>query len=252
MLAKPEFNNRIFTPAEVRAYAHEYREKFFARLPKDPEVILQNSRIDPWFFFHFVKTKDQADLLNPVKPYPVHKRYLKLVTRLLEQEQYLGFPKSRRMVMSWTVIAFFAHDIIFHHGRSNAVASRKEDAAHELVSRADFILSNLDERFPKALLPHFESFKGKILVPELGSEFHGYPQGANQLRQYGFSRLLLDEMAFMEQAKDLFGASVPTLDSPEAEQSGQVICLSSPAQGFFKQICFDQLDDTFQMAGRTA
>jgi hypothetical protein len=65
----------------------------------------------------------------------------------------------------------------------------------------------------------------------------GFPQGADQLRQFTFSGILADEMAFWNDAQEMYSASFPTL-----EGGGRFTAISSPGAGFFKALVFDQLD----------
>lgn len=195
-------------------------------------------RSDPWEFLKCVRTLDQVDQVNPIKAYPTHIPYLNLYVRVWQRERLLLVPKSRRMKMSWTNIALYTWDSIFHVGRHNAFVSKKEDDSDELVKRSKFILDNIDEtKLPRQLLPKYEVKYNRLYFPQLNSTIQGFPSGANQLRQFTFSGILADEIAFWEDAQKMYSASFPTL-----EGGGRFTGISSPSHGFFKLLVFDKLD----------
>lgn len=195
---------------------------------------------DPWqFACDVVYTKDAVDQLSPIKRFPQHFEYLSLFTKIWKLENRIGVPKSRRMFMSWYAIVLHLWDAALHPGRNIAFVSKKEDDANELVSRALFIMNNLkEEDWPKSLRPKFDATYNKIVFPELNSSIQGFPQGADQLRQFTFSRILADEMAFWEKAEDMYSSAMPTL-----EGGGNFMAISSAAPGFFKRLIHDELTD---------
>lgn len=210
------------------------------QVDKAKEILDRYDRIrnDPWEFLSTcVYTIDQVDQLNPIKKFPSFHNYLYVYTRLWERYPKIAVPKSRRMIMSWTNIALYLHDTLFRVGRYNGFVSRKEDAADELVKRAEFIYDHIPESvIPKDLLPRKKSRFCVLEYPDINSKIEGFPQGADQLRQFTFSGLFFDEMAFMEDAQAAYSASLPTL-----EGGGRFTGVSSPAPGFFKALVFDQL-----------
>lgn len=199
---------------------------------------------DPWAFLsECVLTLDQVDHTNPIKPYPSYLEYTKFLCRLWQNEKLIAIPKSRRMVCSWTFISLYTHDVIFNPGRFNGFVSKKEDDAGELIARAEFIYQKIPTwRLPRNLLPALKNGKMSKQPPllefeEINSKIQGFPQGADQLRQFTLSGILGDECAFWEQAQSFYSASKPTLDG-----GGRMTLISSRSPGFFKKIVFDQLD----------
>jgi len=213
---------------------------------------------DPWLFLsECVFTKDQADD-GKIKPYPVELEYLRLIVMLWQREKRLAVPKSRRMIMSWTMIPLALWDCIFHKGKEWAFVSKKEDDSSELVARAEFIFNRIPpDKIPHALLPTIQGGKMTKSPPRLIFEFgnkqdktqseskiEGYPMGANQLRQFGFSGILGDEVAFWEGAEEFYSGAIPTLESVRSESGGgRMVLISSRAPGFFKRVVFDQVDN---------
>lgn len=199
---------------------------------------------NPWAFLsQCVITLDQVSHTNPIKPFPSYLEYLKFLCQLWQKEKLLAIPKSRRMVCSWNFISLYLHDTIFNAGRFNGFVSKKEDDAGDLIARAEFIYNKIPEwRIPRALLPKLKNGKMSKQPPlmefeEINSKIQGFPQGADQLRQFTLSGILGDECAFWEQAQAFYSGSKPTLDG-----GGRMTLISSRSPGFFKKIVFDQLD----------
>lgn len=199
---------------------------------------------NPWAFLsQCVFTLDQVSEYAPIKPFPSYLEYLRFLCELWQREKLIAVPKSRRMVCSWNFISLYLWDVVFHSGRFHGFVSKKEDDAGDLVARAEFIYRHIPEwRIPRALLPTLKNGKMSKQPPimefeEINSKIQGFPQGADQLRQFTLSGILGDECAFWEGAQSFYSASKPTLDG-----GGRMTLISSRSPGFFKKIVFDQLD----------
>lgn len=195
-------------------------------------------KTNPWLFLiHAVYTQDAVDAKTPIKLFP-DKEYLELFCWCWQKYPLLAVPKTRRMTMSWVTISLYVWDTIFHQGRFNGFVSKKEDDANELVLRAKFILDNIkEEMIPRELIPEYNSKFNVLDFPSIKSKIQGFPQGADQLRQFTFSGIFGDESAFWDQAQEFYSASFPTIDG-----GGRMTLVSSPAPGFFKRLCFDAMD----------
>jgi hypothetical protein len=199
----------------------------------------------PWSFLRdCVYTLNQVSQdVKAIQPYPGYLEYLQFLTALFLKEPLLAIPKSRRMFCSWNKVSLYTHDTIFREGRFNGFVSKKEEDAGELVARAEFIYRNIPEwRIPRALLPKLKNDRMTqdppvLEFPEINSKIQGFPQGADQLRQFTLSGILGDECAFWEQAQKFYSASKPTIDG-----GGRMTLISSRSPGFFKKIVFDKLD----------
>lgn len=192
---------------------------------------------DPWEYLHYVFTKDEVDQHMPVKRFPVQLEYLKLLVRIWQKRRLLAIPKSRRMKISWTMLSLYSWKAMFKLQRHIGLVSKKEDDADELVRRVRFVVDHLDERIPREFRRYEYKFN-KLWFPETDSIIQGFPQGADQLRQFTLSDIFGDESAFWEEAQKMYSASFPTI-----EGGGNMALVSSPAPGFFKKIVFDKLDD---------
>lgn len=201
-------------------------------------------RNDPLEFLKGVRTLDESDRENPIKPFPWQKDYIQLYVELWMKHLWIVVPKSRRMQMSWTNISLFTWDTIFNRGRRQAFVSKKEEDSDELVKRAKFIVENLDhDIIPKEIIPKHDYTFCNLKFPELLSAIEGYPSGADQLRQHTFSGIFADEMAFWPDAKDMFSAAFPTLQGADGKPGGRFSGVSSAAPGFFRAIVFDKIDE---------
>jgi hypothetical protein len=214
------------------------------RLKDDPLERYQQLRDDPWLFLKYaVFTLDEVDQVSPIKLYPSHLEYLRFVVLMYGKRKKLAIPKSRRLTVSWTFIGLALHDCIFFRGRSWGLVSKKELDSLELVQRAKFIYDHIPtDIIPRELLPKLkrddmQSSPPTMEFPELHSKIMGFPSGANQMRQRGFSGLFFDEAAFWEDAEAAYASAEPTVKG-----GGRMIMVSTRYPGFFKKIVYDQID----------
>lgn len=215
--------------------------------PEKARTLLANyfqCKEDPWYFLkHAVFTQDQVDRETPIKAFPADLEYLELFTRYWQKYNFLAVPKSRRMTLSWTAIALYTWDTLFHSGRFNGFVSKKEDDAADLVARAQFIYEHIPKHvIPEALLPKIRGKRMSKQPPvldfeDINSKIQGFPMGSDQLRQFTLSGVLGDEAAFWPEAEHFYSSTKPTLDG-----GGRMTLISSRSPGFFKKIVFDQLD----------
>lgn len=194
-------------------------------------------RDNPWeFLMECCYTIDQVDKATPIKLLP-NRDYGRRYAIAWRNSPLLAVPKTRRMTMSWYTIALYVWDTMFFAGRFNAFVSKKEEDANELVKRAKFILDNIPaDKIPRDMIPAYEDKFCVLEFPEIKSKIQGFPQGADQLRQFTFSGIFGDESAFWENAQKFYSASYPTIDG-----GGRMTLVSSPAPGFFKRLCFDAM-----------
>lgn len=202
---------------------------------------------NPLEFLNAVRTHDEADRANPVKKFPIEKEYVRFLVALWQRNQFLAIPKSRRMLVSWTSMGLITHESIFAHRSSWAAVSKKEEDSDALVERCKFILDNLDEEiFPKEIRPEYAKKYCNLDILSSKSRIHGYPSGADQLRQHGFTGIFGDEIAFWMNAEQMWKASSFTLQTTgeNAGGGGKFVAVSSRAPSWFKRLVYDRLDDT--------
>lgn len=216
------------------------------------DLVLRNyelCKLDPWYFLeNCVYTKDQVDIRNPIKQFPSHRPYLKLLVRIWQQYYKLAVPKSRRMTVSWTGIGLTLWDTIFHRVRDNALVSKEEAAAGELVKRAHFIYENIPKNIiPPELLPRIKNGQPQVEpprmeFPDIHSQIQGWANVPHKLRQYTFSNIMGDEFAFWPQCEKFYSACEPT-----TEGGGRMFLITTPAPGFARRLIFDNMDEKSQV-----
>lgn len=192
---------------------------------------------DPYYFARkCVRTFDPKDQKNPIKRFPSDK-YIEAYFKLLQQKKKIAVPKSRQMFISWSTLTYGLHSAMYGVGRHVGLVSKKETDADDLLERQKFIIENiLEDDLPKEFIPKYKRTYCEINFPDNASRIMAFPAGADQLRQYAFSLLIFDEMAFWDQAKEAFSSAIPTI-----EGGGQVICISTAAPGFFKDLVHDEI-----------
>jgi phage FluMu gp28-like protein len=190
----------------------------------------------PWSAIEdgYIYTLDGIDLRSPIKQFPTTE-YLKYATDLWMKEKLTAWPKSRRMIMSWTATWWHLWLAMFHEGASVYFQSETEKKSDELIERAEFMRSHIPQS--ELILPKLKGNKKtycSMVWPGLYSQILGVAQGANQLRGPTATALLFDECAFWERQRESITAAKPTI-----EGGGRITLISSANPGFFKDIVFD-------------
>src|SRR5215831_8347113 len=176
-----------------------------ARLRSVQKTSSQRYRDDPYkFLTECVWTLDQAS--QQVRRFPDPddvpcqcglscKNYIQhLVIRWRDEKRFL-VPKSRRVLVSWTMVALHCWLARFFPGSTIAFVSRKQglndsEGAAEVVRRVKFI----EEHLPADIEPlPFQYNFARLKYPTIGSEIIGVAQGADQLRQYTLTAIFADE-----------------------------------------------------------
>lgn len=194
---------------------------------------MERYHTSPWEMIRdqIIYTFDEVDMLHPVKAFP-NNPWLEHVTETWLQVKLLALFKSRRMMITWLMVFLHTWLCMFRENAAIFFVSSKEEKSDELVKRAKFILDYMPDDM--ILKPTYKYTYCHLTFPKLGSRIQGVPEGADQLRQYGATAILDDEIAFWDRPRETFMASKPTIDG-----GGRVTCVSSPMEGFFKDLCFD-------------
>jgi hypothetical protein len=176
-----------------------------------------------------VKTFDEHDAENPIKAFPV-RPYVPAIVEAYQTEEIIHLPKSRQMSVSWLLMALILHEAQFFGYRLQAVFSKKEEDAFQLVERAKFMYDN-QPAWLKALSPLDRKMRDMQLGHlyfKNGSKIRGFAQGKDQIRQYVPSTALLDEAAFQDKLEETYGALVPC--------SQRIVTVSSANAGYFQRL----------------
>lgn len=186
---------------------------------------------NPWkFFCQQVKTVDESQKISHqntdrIYLWPKEYVYLKEILTVLQNEQLVGVPKSRRMLVSWLLSAFFVHDARYHpNGALFYMSETEQKAAFAVDRRCKFIEENLRDpafRLPIKTVKTKTSLVGHMTYPN-GSYIWALASGGDVLRQYTATKILLDECEFQDEAPAVVRAALPMV-----ENGSQLILVSS-------------------------
>lgn len=159
--------------------------------------------------------------------------YLENIARRWEKADppILLVPKSRRMRISWLMVALHTWLAVTHRGAAVFIVSSKEEKSAELVSRCEHILRYV----PRVAfrVPGFRVHRRppRIEFPSLGSQIVGIPEGPDQLRQFTATAIYFDEFGFWKWPRASYAAARPCI-----EGGGRLTIVSSAAPGFWKSL----------------
>jgi hypothetical protein len=150
------------------------------------------------------------------------------------------------MMMTWVMLALHLHLALFTPNSAIFIQSKKYIDSDYLLGEARlmFIYRNLPKWLHRYGLPSITTQKQGLLQFSNGSMIKGIGQGADQLRQYTATAVMIDEIAFMEQAESTWTAVRPVLQG-----GGRCTMISSVAPGFFQRMCYGQLENRMREDG---
>lgn len=164
--------------------------------------------------------------------------YLHHVVNIWYQHPRQLWPKSRRLVTSWTMIALYGVWLPrYRNGQVIALRSRKQgqnedEGAAELIKRARFI----EDHLPAEVQPReMKRTWCRNFYPHTNSVVLGIAQGPDQLRGLTITGCFDDENAFWEHAGATYAATLPAL-----EGGGRYSAVSTANPGFMQQLVEDR------------
>lgn len=229
--------------AGFRAYLAKLNDQKAPNIPLIQNELVRCVERPDYFVMTYCFTKDEHDPTNPVKRFPRYK-YIPRIVRALKRYDRVLIPKSRQVMITWTILAFLLYKATFQRHRLIFVQSKKEEDAAALVDRTKHMYEHLPWWIQSASplrRPLSKQPFNKISWAN-GSLMWGVPQGADILRQYTASVIFDDEMAFQDKAEEAYNASRPTV-----EGGGQFIGVSSAnGKNFFYRMVYDKLNESEQ------
>jgi hypothetical protein len=168
---------------------------------------LANSVRDPWYFLtHFVRTEDPV---RGVAPFPAF-GYLRDFVGSVSQHRFVLTPKSRQMLVTWTMTACTLWRALFRGPGIHLYLSRNERCAEELLQRTRFMLAQL----PPHMQPRLRTnSREELAFAQLGSRILSLPASPNGPRMYAPASVFWDEVAFTPFDEEIWAALKPALDS---------------------------------------
>ncbi len=181
---------------------------------------------DPWrWLTEQVLTIDEST--QQQLPWPTDKAYIRdLVEIFASPERKLAFPKSRRMMVTWTFAALCTHRARYFKGNAVVWQSQNEEkAAYVIDKRCAYIEQNLrDPVLRRAFHPirTSDGLIGKMTYERTGSYLWAVAQGGDVFRSYTPSVVVMDEVDFMEKGHESLIAAVPL-----AEKATKLILITT-------------------------
>ena len=174
--------------------------------------------------------------LIPNKPHLYH------LTRQWESERLLAVVKSRRMIVTWTLICLDLHMAMFSPYSHIYIVSSDQANSDKLVGRCKFVYDKLPTTCLKpSIVPTMGKMKNptRLDFPETHSFIQGLPSSPDKMRQEGATLLHVEELAFWEHPDLSFKAMLPTIQG-----GGRMVIASSAQAGTeFGRIVMDDLGD---------
>ena len=219
------------TPGDLRALAarldglNDTESRLVTEALRDE--VRERCRSDGWLWLSFVRTRDEADPEQPVKPFPVHLEYLRELWRIMTGNQRVVIAKSRQMLVSWVVTAFCTWFARYTPNQAVYWQSQQYDDAAGMVSlptggdtgRAQFI----EEGLPGWLkIPGTRCMEGRIQYPN-GSMIQALAGGADKIRGKVVSIYVGDEFARQEDQTGVYTAVAPLM-----QKGARAIFVSTP------------------------
>lgn len=150
----------------------------------------------------------------------------------------IAIPKSRRMLVTWTVSVWACWQARFHPNTLGFFQSENEEkAAFAIDRRMQFIEDNLQDEWCKLDRVQWktkEGTVGKFQYKHNASVLWGVPQGGDIIRGYTFSFLIMDESEFQKEGASALRAALPIV-----ENGAKLVILSSSngPRGILADIC---------------
>ena len=209
-------------------WARVQRDHAEGRLGEAEALALLRYRADTdgLFWLGHVLTRDEADPLNSVKPFPVDLHYLRELWELFTDRNLVVIAKSRQMLVSWVVAAFCVwtarskpHQAVYWQ------AQKSEDAVSMVcapdgaaMARCQFIEAHL----PDWLRQDVKPIQGVLQYPN-GSIIQALAGGADKIRGKTASLVVLDEFAHMMEQKEIYTSVAPLI-----QKGAKAIIVSTP------------------------
>lgn len=206
------------------------RLEALAKWSKDPWSFLTGK--DPDTKQPIIRTIDQRDKRNPLKPFPAHLDYIHFLIDLLESEPDIvvsndahvwQIEKASQMICSTTILLLMLWRCSFKPQYKALLSKHKEDEAALLLDEKIRQVWLLMPEWLRIALPLTLKPKNKITWAKTGATILGLPENAASADARGqtYHTGLIDEAEFQDVLADIITAMRP--------RAGQIIFWSTPS-----------------------
>jgi len=193
----------------------------------------------PLVFAEYVKTKDERDKDNPVKPFPYEKPDLKVLYGDIDRYSILFVPKSRQIMLTWKLCIYclwlakrFSHRMIYVQSMNLLSAGKLVFNGGASQNWETARISFLEHHLPGWLRDDVvaTSDPPRLVFPN-GSIIEGIAQGGDKIRSQVPSFVFSDEAAFQPEFADAYTAMLPL-----CKGGAKLVAVSSAGPGFFARV----------------
>lgn len=154
----------------------------------------------------------EEGMASPSEPFPEHWKYFELMTELIEREKVTAFEKSRDMMVSWGIVAYFTRQAQLFPMREIVFQSIGETEAHQLIDYAKWMYDSQPEflrrEFP--LKKATDKQSKNTLEWANGSIIWSVASGKDKIRSYHPWGFFQDEAGFQPEGLQCVDAALGT------------------------------------------
>lgn len=193
------------------------------------------------FVFNYCKTVDAHDDAKSiiVKKFP-ERQYIADIIDLCEHEYYapnrcgqLVIPKSRQVMISWTIDAYLLWRSMFRFNQIMVIQSKTENDSILQLDRVKNIYRNLPKEFSgySGLVRHVDKQAQSHFKFSNGSIIYAVPEGGPVIRGRTPTVSFMDEVQTMTEAEDSYANAFACCKL--------VIIVGTPGPGWFQKVVED-------------
>lgn len=201
------------TDEEALAAAQDFVEELDARYEKDP-----------WAWASEVVTTQDEASGNALK-FPSDREYLHDLFDILQNEQLIAIPKSRRVFVTWAVAIYLTWRARYFKHQALFVQSETEDKAAFVIDKR---CTYVEDSLPAALRRSYRAIRtikgavGQLVYEGTKSYVRGIAQGRDALRAFTPTIVVLDECEFQFEGRQSLVAALPF-----AEKGAKIVLIST-------------------------
>jgi len=209
--------NRLWEMIAQAGGVDEHEDR--VRILRQRQELLEHWTEHPWNYLTgkdtdgrpMIWTKDEGDLLHPVKPFPAHLDYLRLYLDILMHENVVLVDKARQMMVTWVTLLYADWECRFHVARRCLLSKSTEDEAKEILrDKVRFSHHKLPDWFKKTS-PLRDRPEIRCSYPKTGSYILAVAENVAEREARGgtASIVIVDEAARQREFESIMAASLP-------------------------------------------